>query len=91
MKKIRVAKRLISEYLSVVKERKSLEEKEKELKTAIISLMEGDTEEVDSYIVKNSVVESMRMDSKKARKELGNDVYISLCNKVISRRFTISV
>lgn len=91
MKKIRVAKRLISEYLSIVKERKSLEEKEKELKTAIISLMEGDIEEIDSYIIKNTIIESMRMDTKKVRAELGEAKYISLCNKIISRRFTISV
>lgn len=91
MKKLRTAKRLVTEYLNVVKERKLLEEREKELKTAIISLMERDTEEIDSYIIKNAVVESMRMDAKRAREELGNDVYISLCNKVVSRRFTISI
>lgn len=91
MKKLRTAKRLVAEYLNVVKERKSLEEREKELKTAIISLMERDTEEIDSYIIKNAVVESMRMDAKRAREELGNDVYIALCNKVVSRRFTISI
>ena len=91
MKKLRTAKRLVAEYLNVVKERKSLEEREKELKAAIISLMERDTEEVDSYIIKNAVVESMRMDAKRAREALGNDVYISLCTKVVSRRFTISI
>ena len=91
MKKIRAAKRLVNEYLNVVKERKSLEEREKELKAEIISLMEEDTEKIDSYIIKNAVVESMRMDAKRAREELGNDVYISLCNKVVSRRFTISI
>ena len=91
MKKLRTAKRLINEYLEVVKERKIIEEKEKELKTAIISLMESDTESIGDYIIKNAVVESMRMDAKKAREELGNDVYISLCKKVISHRFTVSL
>lgn len=91
MKKLRTAKRLVTEYLNIVKERKSLEEREKELKTAIISLMERDTEEIDSYIIKNAVVESMRMDAKRARAELGEDKYISLCNKVLSHRFTVSI
>lgn len=91
MKKIRTAKKLIEMYLHVVEDRKALEATEKELKAEIIALMEGVTDEVGCYLVKNTPVESMRIDSKRARAELGEDKYISLCNKVLSHRFTVSI
>ena len=91
MKKVRVAKKLVEQYIKILQDKKALESIEKELKGEIIALMEGDSDTIGSYIIKNTPVESLRMDAKKAREELGNDVYISLCKKVISHRFTVSL
>ena len=91
MKKVRVAKRLVEQYIKLLQNKKALEEMEKELKGEIIALMEGDSDTIGSYIIKNTPVESMRMDAKRAREKLGDDVYISLCKKVISHRFTVSL
>lgn len=91
MKKVRAAKKLVEQYIKLLQDKKALELVEKELKAEIISLMEGDSDTVGSYIVKNTPVESMRMDTKKAREKLGDDVYTSLCKKVISHRFTVSL
>lgn len=91
MKKVRVAKRLVEQYIKILQDKKALESIEKELKSEIIALMEDTTEELGCYIIKNTPVESMRMDAKRARAELGEDKYISLCNKVLSHRFTVSI
>lgn len=91
MKKVRVAKRLVEQYIKILQDKKALESIEKELKGEIIALMEGDSDTIGSYIIKNTPVESMRIDSKRARAELGEDKYISLCNKILSHRFTVSI
>ena len=91
MKKVRTAKKLVEQYIKLLQDKKALESIEKELKGEIIALMEGDSDTVGSYIIKNTPVESMRMDAKKAREKLGDDVYTSLCKKVISHRFTVSL
>ena len=91
MKKIRTAKKLVEQYIKILQDKKALESIEKELKGEIIALMENTTEEIGCYIVKNTPVESMRIDTKKVRAELGEDKYISLCNKVLSHRFTVSI
>lgn len=91
MKKVRVAKRLVEQYIKLLQNKKALELVEKELKAEIISLMDNDVDKVGNYTVKNTEIESMRMDAKRARAELGEDKYISLCNKVISHRFTVSL
>lgn len=91
MKKIRTAKKLVEQYIKLLQDKKALELVEKELKAEIISLMEGDSDTIGSYIIKNTPVESLRMDAKKAREKLGDDVYASLCKKVISHRFTVSL
>ena len=91
MKKVRTAKKLVEQYIKILQDKKALESVEKELKGEIIALMEGDSDTIGSYIIKNTPVESMRMDAKRAREELGDDVYTSLCKKVISHRFTVSI
>ena len=91
MKKVRTAKKLVEQYIKLLQDKKALESVEKELKAEIISLMEGDSDTVGSYIIKNTPVESMRMDAKKAREELGDERYTALCKKVISHRFTVSI
>lgn len=91
MKKIRVAKKLVEQYIKILQDKKALESIEKELKGEIIALMDGDSDTIGSYIIKNTPVESLRMDAKRARERLGDDVYTSLCKKVISHRFTVSL
>ena len=91
MKKVRTAKKLVEQYIKLLQDKKALESIEKELKGEIIALMDGDSDTIGSYIIKNTPVESMRIDTKKVRAELGEDKYISLCNKVISHRFTVSI
>lgn len=91
MKKVRVAKKLVEQYIKILQDKKALESIEKELKSEIIALMEGDSDTVGSYIIKNTPVESMRMDAKKAREELGDERYTALCKKVLSHRFTVSI
>lgn len=92
MKKIRTAKKLISDYITVVRERKALEDREKELKGEIIALMEKDVELLDNYIIRNTPTETNKLDSKKVKAFISDAaIYATLCSKIHSHRFTISI
>ena len=46
--------------------------------------------EAGQYIARFTTVQSNRFDTKRFKKELGEDVYKRFCKETISRRFTIS-
>lgn len=49
-----------------------------------------ETLEAGQYIARFTTVQSSRLDTKRFKNELGEDIYKRFCKEVISRRFTIS-
>lgn len=49
-----------------------------------------ETLEAGQYIARFITMQSSRLDTKRCKNELGEDVYKRFCKEVISRRFTIS-